>query len=993
MLTNWPRTLVHVLGFVFSLLIPTLAFSQASVVGTVKDTSGAVLPGVTVEAASPVLIEKVRSVVTDASGQFRVVNLRPGVYSLTFTLPGFNTFKRDGVELTGGATVTVNADLRVGAIEETVTVTGNSPVVDVQSTTTQRVLDSEALSAIPSGRQAHALAALVPGISIGSGLVDQDVGGSNTQGNRTMVSHGSRTSDGLMLQDGVSVGTIQSAGFGQLTMNPGVAQEVTVDSGGVSAEVSTGGPRVNLIPKDGGNKFAGSVFATFANSSLQGSNFTDRVKDLGLSTPDSIREVWDVNPGLGGPVIKDRMWFYLTLRHNGSNANMGGMFHDLNATNPNAWAYAPDYSRPGFQNATWRDAQLRLTWQATQRNKFAFSMDQQDRCSCPRYVGAQVAATGAVSFIAPEAGRDFRVPKQQMRIAQWSSPVTNQLLLEAAVMRRTEYYRHMPASSQGFPLPGAIPLVEQSTNLTYRAWTDYSIGDGPNWFSRGTVSYLTGSHSFKFGFNDTTGDQKSYQLDPAGPLAYRVNTVNGVTRPNQLTITNKPYQSKSNLDADFGVYGQDRWTMKRLTVTAGIRYDHYSSSFPAQHVGPSDLLPNQSIDLPAQRDASYHDVSPKTGAVYDMFGDGRTALRVSLNKYLGFQGVATARNPVSNLVQSTTRSWNDANNNWVPDCDILNPAANAECGAMANANFGKSSVNTTYAPEFLTGWNHRFQNWEFSAGVQHELLRRVAIDVGYFRRWYGNFAATDNTLVSPSNFSAFRITAPIDPRLPDGGGYVVSNLYNLNPDKVGQVQNVVTLAKNFGEQSEQWDGVDINLNVRPGRGLLFQGGTSTGRTVTDNCAVLANLPEMAPTGMPDCHQNTGLRTQVKMIGSYTVPRIDVQVSGAFQSIPGATVLATYNATNAEVVSSLGRPLSGGAANVGVNLVALGKIYGERLNQLDLRFGKILRMGTRRAVVSLDLYNAMNVDTVTVQQSAYAAWRKASSTIQARFAKFSVQFDF
>jgi len=277
---------VSITSIVTVLLCPGFAFAQASIAGGVKDTSGAVLPGVTVEASSPALIEKVRSAVTDATGQYKIVDLRPGTYTVTFTLPGFSTVKREGLELTGSFTATVDTELRVGTLEETITVTGETPTVDVQSSTRQRVVSAEVINALPTNRTHYDMVVLVPGMTASS----QDVGGAggNQQGT-TVAIHGGRGDDMRVTQNGISLGTMVTAGGkSATTYNLGAVQEVTVDYAGVSAEMAQGGVRINLIPKDGGNVFSGSGTLAFANHSMQGSNYTDDLKARGLATPGSI---------------------------------------------------------------------------------------------------------------------------------------------------------------------------------------------------------------------------------------------------------------------------------------------------------------------------------------------------------------------------------------------------------------------------------------------------------------------------------------------------------------------------------------------------------------------------------------------------------------------------------------------------------------------------------------------------------------------------------
>ncbi len=309
---NRIAALVAVLAF--SALLPAAAYAQASIAGQVKDASGAVLPGVTVEAASPALIEKVRTVVTDGTGQYRVEVLPPGTYSLSFTLPGFNTVRRDGLILAGTFTAAVDAEMRVGAIEETITVTGETPLVDVQSQTRQRVMDRELIDTLPTGRTPFAMMALIPGVSVSA--ANQDVGGATLlSGAVQMQVHGSTGNSTLIMENGLSTAALVGAWGSQLAFNMAASQEVTVDYAGAGADTNAAGVKMNVIPREGGNTFNGTLFMNGTSGALQGDNFTQRHQDAGLRTPDSIRRLFDINPGFGGPLKRDRVWFYFAARY------------------------------------------------------------------------------------------------------------------------------------------------------------------------------------------------------------------------------------------------------------------------------------------------------------------------------------------------------------------------------------------------------------------------------------------------------------------------------------------------------------------------------------------------------------------------------------------------------------------------------------------------------------------------------------------------------
>lgn len=791
------------------LLAPAWAFAQASISGTVKDTSGAVLPGVTVEAASPVLIEKVRSVVTDSNGRFQIIDLRPGAYTVTFTLAGFNTTRRDGVTLAGTGTSSVDAELRVGALEETITVTGEAPVVNVQSTTTQRVLSLDTANAIPTGRNFDSLANLVPGVTISGATGSRNVGnilGANSGDGVTF--HGTQSADSRITVNGISVMTLQAGGgLGRAKPEMGSAQEVTFDQSSVSAEMATGGMRINIIPRDGGNTFKGTAFATFANSSMTASNYTDRLKAAGLAAPQTLKRNWEVNPGIGGPFKKDKVWFWLSMRKT-IVQNYAPIFANANAYDITKWTYVPDTSKQGENRGRYHTINLRTTVQATPRNKFAFTYKYEGYCSCPEGVSATVS---------PEAADDGRNPRLRQEHAEWTSPVTSKLLLEVVAMHLYERWGGMhlqPRGSLDDPRLLAIQsqmisVVEQSTGMTYRNRFANNNTRVPNYSYRGAVSYVTGSHSAKFGIGDTFGylDPRAYTSSDL-PVQYRLN--NGV--PNLITLQNTPRVTKSDQKHDIGIFAQDRWTLGRATINGAVRYDNIITEAPEQVMGPTPLSPNRApIVFPKTPMLNWKDITYRSGMAFDLFGTGKTAVKVSFNKYLRGQTLnllGAAANPSNALVNQVTRSWADANRDYVPNCDLTLPEANGECGAMSDRNFGTPALLATFDPELMRGMGKRLANYEFSAGVQHELLPRVSVDVGFFRRIWANFSTIDNLSVSASDFDTFSITAPTNAGLPDGGGYQVTGLLNLKPEAFGRAgRNYNTLASNYGKQQEHWTGV------------------------------------------------------------------------------------------------------------------------------------------------------------------------------------------
>ena len=998
------RALARTAGAVALLaLLPATALAQASITGVVRDTSGAVLPGVTVEAASPALLEKVRVATTDGSGQYRITELRPGAYTVTFTLAGFNTVKRDGITLTGSFTSTVDAELRVGALEETIVVTGEAPIVDVQSTTRQRVMDTEAISTLPTGRNMFSLGVLVPGVSISTGgLASQDVGGALGPETRALVAHGGRTEDQRFMMNGVSLSSMIGGGWGGGAIpNATGVQEMVFDTASVSADLATGGVRINFIAREGGNQYHGTLFGNFANDSMQSSNVSDEQVQRNplLSNAGKIDRNWDFNPGFGGPLVRDRAWFYASGRSQGAFLFAQGMYYNLNHNDPTKWDYEPDTSQAASLEKTWLDAQLRTTVQLNEKNKIGVTYTQQDFCACHDSISATTA---------PEAGYDRRFPTQRVVLLDWTAPVTNRLLLEASGIHRVERWGNMHHQTKDFALdPQMIGVQEQGGSipgLNYRGRVgNYNNSWNDNFHYRFNASYITGSHAFKVGMNNAHGyhENRSYVQNP---LSYRF--LNGV--PNQFTMRAMPHTQKNHVDQDLGIFAQDKWTVGRATISAGIRYDHFANSFPEQSLEATAFTPTRSLTFPERSNTSYHDVTPRTQFAYDLFGNGKTAVKVSLNKYLTGLGttdsgsfpVSAGPNPIAVLATTSVRQWTDGNGNFRPDCDLLNQAqqdlrgsGGDFCGA-GDSRFGQPTPNTTYDPELLSGWGKRFYNWEFSTGVQHEILPRVGVDVGYFRRWYGNFVATDNRATAASDYDTYSVTAPVDPRLPDGGGHVVDGLWNVRPELLGVTDNYLTHADNYGKRIEHWNGVDVNVTARLEQGIFLQGGTSTGRTSTNDCEILDVLPETGLNSRPYCDNAGSWLTQVKAAASYLIPVVDVSLAATYQYLPGPAVSANWVVTSAIASQTLGRNLSGG--NQTVNLIEPNTEYGPGLNQLDLRFAKLLRFGTTRTTINFDLYNATNANTIVTHNNTYSptatTWLQPLGLVTARFFKIGAQFD-
>lgn len=959
------------------------AQTNSAITGTVLDASGAVLPGVTVEASSPALIEKTRAAVTGESGQYRILELRPGPYTVTFSLAGFASVRREGVELTTNFTATVNVEMKVGDLQETITVTGASPVVDTQNVVQQRVMTREVIDAVPTARNFANLGVLIPGTTItGYGRV-LDVGGSEGHANQMLMVHGGRAGDQRVLLEGMGIGMMDVSGaFPTLAYPDASVEELNMGIGAHVAEMETGGVRVNILPKSGGNRYSGFVLGSYTNHRLQSTNLDESLRGRGLSAVDRLNYISELNPALGGPVVKDRLWFHGGFR---DSRTMG--YSTLRQdTDPNDWVYTPDLTRrPGKNDQVTQNGTFRLTWQATTKDKIGLNLVYEDRCRCAHAMGGTFEPTTA-----PEADLVHRYLSKVGQVT-WVRPATNRLLFEAGVSAAP--YRFHATPSENAVGPAALELA---TGFSFRARAAavglneaYYLSRAQNTEVRGSVSYVTGPHAFKVGVGVNPGAVK-FQRDTLGD--YLVVFLNGV--PNRAEYFATPYHHRDTM-TKLALYAQDQWTIQRLTLNLGARFDQHNSGYDAINLPATTLLPGRSFD--GADVLRWKDLSPRLGAAYDLFGNGRTALKATLNRYVAAETIATARSlsPVVTSTARLARAWVDANNDRIPQGDPTNPRANGELvGPSPNANWGQPVITLRQDPELFAGWGVRNYNWELSGGVQHEVIPRMSVSGMYFRRAYGNFAVIDNLAVAPTDFDPFCVTGPADARLPGGGRQQFCGLYDLKPSKVGALDRLRTLASNYGTQREVWQGLDINVDTRLPNGILLQGGVSTGRTVTDNCDVVTRIDN--PSELY-CRVALPYLANIKLLGSYTMPA-QIQVAATFQSVPGNPIAAQYVARNADIAPSLGRNLSAGPnGTITLNVVEPGTLLTDRVNQLDLRAARSFRAAGTNVRVMVDLYNALNANPVTALNSTYgttgATWLQPLQILSSRVLRFSVQANF
>jgi Carboxypeptidase regulatory-like domain len=955
-------------------LLPMAAHAQSAFTGTVKDTSGAVLPGVTVEAASDALIEKTRSVVTDANGGYRLVDLRPGTYSLTFSLEGFSTVKRDAIQLESNFVMTVNSEMKVGALEETLTVTGDAPTVDVQSTTKSQVLNREALDAIPTGRTIQGMGQLITGVS----LNQPDIGGSKAMQQTYMSAHGAGASQTTVQVDGLMVNGLDVDGAVQSYFNSSMSQEMVYTTSGASADVAGGGVRLNMIPRDGGNTTSGSLFLGYQNDSFQSDNVTDSLRARGLKTTDGIGKLSNVEGAMGGPIKKDKVWYFASARLFLLDTLPANTFYGVAGTGSNFEAPVAS-SEKGVDPQSIKSIQARMTWQISPKNKLSVYND--------RLLKNRGSAMTA-GFDPDTAGVVWNSPIYTTGSVKFSSTASSKIFVEAGFSTNYERYNtlYQPGLEKERGTPEWYSVINRQDTSRGTQWGAATTNQGmyPDRFAAmGSVSYVTGNHNVKVGMADTWGRYRQFR-SANGDI--RAQFQNGV--PFQAVILNTPLNYQDDLKADFGVFGQDSWTINRLTLNYGARWEYFAHGIPAEssvagrfvaarNVGP--------IDMP-----TWKSIAPRAGIVYDLFGNQKTAIKASFGKYMqaGTTGFANSQNPL-NLITTQTVAWNDLNKDGIPQGELGCVYQSAGCelnlAGQLPANYGSSST-ISYSPDIS-----RMYNVEETVSIQHELRRGVSVSGGWYHREYFNLRRRFNTGVGLNDFTPFTLYSPVD-------GAAIT-YYNVSAAKAAQlVTNLVD--QNAPDRTMQYNGFEYNFSARVGKGITLFGGGMTERMLTNTCDDGWN-----PNLLLYCDQSQNslpFRTQFKIAGSIPM-KYGINVGVAFQSLPGylygtssqyaltgvsgpsgittnnppagassvwqITRTTTYTASSPCVAAgkcTAGQLVDPGMtqSSLSVPLVAPMTEYGDRINQLDVNIAKTIKLSRISIQPKIDFFNLLNRAPVT-----------------------------
>ena len=954
------------------LLLPMSASAQSTIAGLVTDSTGSILPGVTVEATSPALIERVRTATTDGQGRYSIVDLRPGEYTVTFTLTGFSTFKREGIQVASNTNVPVNAELRVGSLEESITVAGDSPVVDVQTTARRQVLTRDSLDAIPTSRNFQQIGSLIPGVKMSA----PDVGSSNSMNMTTLSGHGLGGKETTYQVDGMDMRSMSNEGTVQYYPNNAMTQEFNYQTSGIGADTQGGGLRLNMIPQTGGNAFHGTLYAGGSPDSWIGDNINGNPKfeALNFTSGDGSTKIIEVNTSAGGPIKKDRLWYYGSWRYQAVDQVVADTQYPTGPVNRSNWWRPETWNgAPGISDQFIKNLSLRLTSQLTQRDKITLYYDRTYKAQWHDLVAGQD----------PDTASRVTDPKHLVYYnaqAKYTATISSRVLFESGYSATLE---NRTSSQQ----PGID--LERGTAAWFARAAHSDITTGRRWWAanqgvRGvfparynlasSLSYVTGSHAMKAGWQWAFGQEKN-TTDFNADLVQQYR--NGV--PDSVTVRNTPTLAEEKINADMGIYVQDAWTRKQMTINLGVRFDYLNSSIEETAVPAGRFVPfrhqDRVEDLP-----NFTTLSPRLGIAYDLFGDAKTALKASYGWYAEtwFTGFARRYNPMT--AQNEARTWSDPNGD-----DI---AQDNEIGPPANRLFGIPVLTRRPDPDLKRGYNT-----ELTLGVQHQLFPGFAVNGTWYRRALHNLERLDDLSLTLNDYTRVSIVSPVD-------GEVIT-VYNLLPSKFGVPPDQVDVTSDDSDKRRStYNGVEAGFSARFSNGGTAFGGWSAERTIDVNCDSTFDpntfrFCDQSEFGMPWRHE-------FKLAGAYPLP-LGLQASAAVVSWAGSSRGVTWSISRTtRYAADCIAPCTPGAVVVpsltpttlNVALVQPGTLFNERWSQVDLGIRRMFKFGEKSLNTDLQAFNAFNTAVIrTVNQTFGSQLGRPTATLEGRVVRLTVTFKF
>jgi hypothetical protein len=912
------------------------AFGQnsSSITGTVSDSTGAMIPGASVVITGSEIIGAPRTTKTDSNGLYKVVDLRPGAYTVTFTAPGFRTLKREGVDLPATFTATINGSLLPGEAQQEVTVTLAAPLVDVQDAQTETVIDRERMDTMPTGHDIFAIGQLIPGVTTST----PDVGGSTGMQQATLQVHGSSSNDNVFLVDGM---WIQHTGFsGNQTgayFNDNLMQNIVYTTDTLPAEAPIGGIQINMIPKEGGNQYHGALFATGATSAFQSNNLTPYLKSLGMTIQNRTDTIYDLDAGAGGPVLKDRLWFYGSFRRWGANNFLGNTYTTTGAQ--------------GKDDNRLTDIALRLTGKLSKSQKVTVSYDRGFKFRGHRpnnYIGVSVSG--------PEADVVQKSWMNYIAQAKYTYTPTSKLIFEAGATQMPVEYNLGPEPGVA---AGTIALYDVGLSTMTRSSPRFDNDRGTMRSYMGAATYYTGRHTVKVGTQARTG-----WFSEAFTVPGDIIQVYNFGAPYQVYLLNAPLTHRENLNVDLGIYAEDTWKIsRRITLNPGIRFEHMDMFIPAQSSsGGIWQAPGYAgINQPAVNVVDWNTFSPRFGITWDVFGNSKTALRGGVSKYDRLEGTTLAQNVNTNYIARSTCPWSSP---------ILPTSyADLQAGLVAEGNktcTGFPNVTARIDPNIK-----RPYQMEYTVQLQHEIGQRTAMSVAYYHRSFYDLYGVTNSSVPSTDYVAKVITNPITQQPLTVYNQVVNSTFETTLPQITQTYN----------------GGEFTVNTRFSKGSLF-GSFTVGKDygIPDGSATSSDFNN--PNTLVNLKGNLGYDApfQMRAGGNYRLPG-KIQVSGTMRENSGLPQQRTYSLPTGTLNQSQS-----------VIVAAPGTYRYQWQSLIDIRVSRSFRYKDRISFEPVaDLFNVFNSSAITSQTTTVNSTNTAVHTPSAinpgRLARFGGKITF
>jgi hypothetical protein len=981
-------------------LLHAAAASAQQFTGLVRDEVGLVLPGVMVEASSPVLIEKMKTAVTDEQGRYAIVDLRPGTYKLIFTLAGFAIVVHDGIELPSNFVATINVDMRVAALEETVTVTGQTPLVDVSQATRSQVISRETLDTLPTTRHVFSMSNIVPGIRFST----PDIGGSRQMEQTSPRGHGLSGAQSQEAIDGMST-TSQENNIVWTYVNDSLVQETTITTAAQPAEVQAGSMRMNMIPRDGGNVYSGSVFLGGSDGGWQANNIDDYLRSQNIASANGVVHIQTFNGAIGGPVLQNRLWFFGSARHASTDEKVANVGETL--ISPQG-----EHIRSIIDQYI-RDALGRVTWQANQKNKLAGFFNRTWKRQGHNFGAGEDPRAGALR--SPVWGV-YGVAQ-----VKYTGTLTNRWLLETGLSAPLNQFGQRSQPGTSFPRYAAdgslnpawlanARKTDTANNVNpacaipigCRAWVTngtFAKTDAMGRRVAGSMSYVTGTHNIKIGIDKAWGWSRQYS-DRQADLT--VNYQNN--QPATVAVTATPGNRNVFVNYDLGYYAQDSWHIKRLTLNIGLRVDNFQSMVEGTTNAPGRFVPARQFPEVRKIPNWNNDIAPRLSFGYDLFGDGRTALKASWSKYYERLTGGFAVNYAPANV-SETRNWLDCDLiAGTSNCSTLSLstnrdgiAQNNEIGPSGTPNFGLTTTDRTMDPNI-----QRTGNQEITATVSHQLFSRVSVTAGYYRRTFQDLQQVDRPQISTSDYTSFTTPMPDVSRDPSAAAVIDSSeiltVYNLVTAK-RSVFNAGLTDTNVNNEAF-YNGIDVAVQARLAGSVTLTGSWTTEKNVSVFCGNNDN-----PNGPPIADLYTGasvsnggrfcdqrnfsipFQHEFKFAGSYPIPVIRLDVGAIVQSYAGLNRTITYQPAQ--------NLFPGGRTNTETLILnEPGSLQHPRYNQLDLNFKKNFRYGSKTFSGQIDFFNALNGNAIFSRQDTVGnSLGDVATILQGRITRLAFQMKF